>query len=63
VRRHRKLFLAYSAIYPVVWAITRLDGLNPWASGYMLIASYRRGDTAAERPPRASAPRGGVAAR
>jgi hypothetical protein len=56
VSKHRKLFLAYSAIYPVVWAITRLDGLIPWASGYMLIASYRRGDAAA-------APREGRAAR
>jgi len=42
VKRHRKLFFAYSLIHPVVRAITRLDGLLPWASGYMLIASYRR---------------------
>jgi SAM-dependent methyltransferase len=41
VQRHRKLFLAYSAIYPIVWALTRLDALVP-ASGYMLIASLRR---------------------
>ena len=42
VSKHRALFLAYSLIYPVVWAISRLDALIPWASGYMLIASYRR---------------------
>ena len=39
--RHRKTFRAYSAIYPLVWALTRLDALVP-ASGYMLIASLRR---------------------
>jgi len=39
--RHRKLFRAYGAIYPVVWAATRLDALVP-ASGYMLIAAARR---------------------
>lgn len=42
VRRHRKLLLAYSALYPFVWAITRLDALLPWTQGYMLIAAYRR---------------------
>jgi len=41
VARHRKLFRAYSVLYPFVWAITRLDALVP-ASGYMLIASARR---------------------
>ncbi|HSD25918.1 MAG TPA: class I SAM-dependent methyltransferase [Vicinamibacteria bacterium] len=39
--RHRKTFRAYSAIYPLVRAVTRLDALVP-ASGYMLIASLRR---------------------
>jgi len=39
--RHRKTFRAYSAIYPFVWAVTRLDALVP-ASGYMLIATLRR---------------------
>jgi len=44
VKRHRRLFLAYSAIYPLVWAVSRLDALLPWASGYMLIArAVRRG--------------------
>jgi len=39
--RHRKLFRAYSAIYPLVWAVSRLDALVP-ASGYMLVASFRK---------------------
>jgi SAM-dependent methyltransferase len=39
--RHAKTFRAYSAIYPVVWTLTRLDALVP-ASGYMLVASLRR---------------------
>lgn len=39
--RHRKTFRAYSFIYPVVWALTRLDALVP-APGYMLLASARR---------------------
>jgi 2-polyprenyl-3-methyl-5-hydroxy-6-metoxy-1,4-benzoquinol methylase len=41
VAKHQKLFRAYSLVYPFVWAITRLDALVP-ASGYMLIARYRR---------------------
>jgi SAM-dependent methyltransferase len=39
--RHRKTFRAYGAIYPLAWALTRLDALVP-ASGYMLIATLRR---------------------
>jgi hypothetical protein len=39
--RHRRTFRAYSAIYPLVWALTRLDALVP-ASGYMLIATLKR---------------------
>jgi ubiquinone/menaquinone biosynthesis C-methylase UbiE len=42
VAKHRKLFFAYSAVYPFVWAIARLDALLPWTSGYMLIASAVR---------------------
>jgi SAM-dependent methyltransferase len=42
VGKHRRLFLAYSAVYPVVWSVSRLDGLLPWTSGYMLIASATR---------------------
>jgi 2-polyprenyl-3-methyl-5-hydroxy-6-metoxy-1,4-benzoquinol methylase len=41
VARHKKLFRAYSAVYPLVWTLSRLDGLVP-ASGYMLIARLRR---------------------
>jgi SAM-dependent methyltransferase len=41
VGRHRRLFRAYSAIYPAVWLVSRLDRLVP-ASGYMLIATARR---------------------
>jgi SAM-dependent methyltransferase len=41
VAKHRKLFRAYSALYPLVWGVTRLDALVP-ASGYMLIARFRR---------------------
>jgi hypothetical protein len=43
--RHRRTFRAYSAIDPVVWALTGLDALVP-ASGYMLIAALRRRGTA-----------------
>jgi SAM-dependent methyltransferase len=39
--RHRKAFRAYGAIYPFVWAASRLDALVP-ASGYMLIVRARR---------------------
>jgi ubiquinone/menaquinone biosynthesis C-methylase UbiE len=39
-RQTRKFFL-YSLIYPLVWAVSRLDALVP-ASGYMLIASLTR---------------------
>jgi glycosyltransferase involved in cell wall biosynthesis len=39
--RNRGIFRAYSAVYPLVWAVTRLDALVP-ASGYMLVASLRR---------------------
>jgi ubiquinone/menaquinone biosynthesis C-methylase UbiE len=38
VAKHGKAFRVYSAIYPVVWAVSQLDRLIPWASGYMLIA-------------------------
>ena len=42
VKKHRRLFLAYSAVYPFVWGVSRLDGLLPWTAGYMLIASATR---------------------
>jgi SAM-dependent methyltransferase len=41
--RHGRLFAAYSAIYPAVWILSRLDHLIPWATGYMRIAVARRG--------------------
>lgn len=41
VARHRKAFRAYSLLYPLVWAVSRLDALVP-ASGYMLVASARK---------------------
>ena len=41
VAKHARLFHAYSAIYPLVWTITRLDAIVP-ASGYMLIARLRK---------------------
>ena len=44
VARHRRLFRAYSLIYPFVWAVSRLDALLPWSPGYMLIATARRND-------------------
>ena len=40
--RHRKVFRAYSVVYPVVKAVSSLDGLIPFATGYMLIAAARR---------------------
>ena len=42
VKKHAKMFRAYSAVYPVVAAIASLDALIPWSSGYMLIASATR---------------------
>jgi SAM-dependent methyltransferase len=44
VRKHKRLFQAYSVVYPLVWTVSRLDALLPWTSGYMLIASARRRD-------------------
>ena len=44
VARHRKLFRAYSFLYPIVWVLSRLDHLIPWSSGYMLVARATRTD-------------------
>lgn len=44
--RHHRSFRAYSVLYPLLWALTRLDALVP-ASGYMLIVSARRTDSPA----------------
>jgi SAM-dependent methyltransferase len=40
--KHRRLFTAYSIVYPFVWTVSRLDALLPSSSGYMLIASAVR---------------------
>jgi SAM-dependent methyltransferase len=45
--RHRRLFRAYSLVYPVVRGLAALDALIPFASGYMLIAS---GTRSSDRP-------------
>ena len=42
LQRHGKAFRAYSLVYPLVWAISRLDALLPWASGSMLVARLTR---------------------
>jgi hypothetical protein len=42
VARHGTAFRAYSAVYPAVWAFSRLDALIPWSPGYMLIAGAKR---------------------
>jgi len=42
LKRHRALFRAYSVVYPAIWAVSRLDLLLPWSSGYMLIAAATR---------------------
>ena len=39
--RHRRTFRLWSLVYPMVWAVTRLDALVP-ASGYMLVAAAER---------------------
>lgn len=44
VAKHRRLFRAYTLVYPFVAALASLDTLIPWVSGYMLIAvATRRG--------------------
>ena len=40
--KHRRIFAAYSIVYPLVWTVSRLDALLPASSGYMLIASAVR---------------------
>ncbi len=42
VRQHRNAFRAYSLVYPLVRAVSRLDVLLPWTTGYMLIVGARR---------------------
>jgi SAM-dependent methyltransferase len=45
VARSKKLFRAYSLVYPVVRTIAALDALIPFVSGYMLIAAGTRRPT------------------
>ena len=45
--RHRRSFRVWSALYPIVWVVTRLDALVP-ASGYMLIVAAERTDAEAQ---------------
>ena len=49
IARHRRLFRAYSVVYPLVWTVSRLDALLPASSGYMLIASAVRHELRAPR--------------
>jgi len=42
VAKHKRMFRAYSAIFPLVWLVSRFDALIPWASGYMLVARATR---------------------
>lgn len=37
LNRHAKLFTAYSAVFPFIWAFSRLDALLPWNDGYRLL--------------------------
>lgn len=39
--RHRTLFLLYTVLYPFVWAVSQLDRLLWFRSGYMLLAKAR----------------------
>ena len=42
VGRHRKEFLFFSAIYPLLWGFARLDSLLWFTPGYKLIVAARR---------------------
>ncbi len=37
LRKHRRAFQVYSLLYPVVWAVAKLDALAFWSDGYALI--------------------------
>ena len=37
LNRHARLFAAYSAVFPFVWAFSRLDALLPRNDGYRLL--------------------------
>jgi SAM-dependent methyltransferase len=42
LRKHRKQFVLLSALYPVLWAVAKLDGLLFYTPGFKLIVSARR---------------------
>ncbi|MBN1355738.1 class I SAM-dependent methyltransferase [bacterium] len=42
VARYRKQLRFYSAVYPVVWVFTRLDGLLWWQKGYATLLVARK---------------------
>lgn len=42
IHKHRKQFLLLSALYPVLWAVSKLDALLWFTPGYKLIVRARR---------------------
>jgi SAM-dependent methyltransferase len=42
VEKHKKEFLVLSTLYPVLWAMAKMDALLPLQSGYKLIVRARR---------------------
>jgi len=42
MRKHRKQFILLSALYPLIWAVAKLDALLFFTPGYKLIVSARR---------------------
>jgi SAM-dependent methyltransferase len=44
IEKHRKQFRVLSALYPVLWATVKLDGVLPLQQGYKLIVRARRTD-------------------
>jgi SAM-dependent methyltransferase len=44
VERHRKQFILFSALYPFLWTMARLDALLPLQPGYKLIVQARRAE-------------------
>ena len=42
MRRHRKQLILLSALYPLIWAVARLDAFLFFIPGYKLIVSARR---------------------
>ncbi len=42
LRKHRKQFVLFSILYPVLWFVAKLDALLPFQAGYKLIVRARR---------------------